>query len=667
MTLILIISIQLFSQNHRDSINVTNYEINLEIDNFRNEFISGNTTVTLFPIFDETSIIKLDLLGLEIEKIFLNGEKITSWSYKNDIILIPLKKSINISDTTKITVFYSGNPQEDASWGGFYFSGIDAFNMGVGMTAIPHSFGRVWYPCIDNFTDKATYNYNITTNKKYTAACGGILDNTTELDDDMVTYHWVQKNEIPTYLASVSVAEYDVIEETYNGIGREIPIQIYTYKGKTDVAKKSLVNLKSAIKIFETLFGAYAWDKIAYNENSFSAGAMEHAENISISKFAFNGRLNNESLIYHELSHSWFGNLVTCKTAEDMWLNEGWASYCESLFFEHQYGNIEFRQHNRTRNFEVLHLAHQYDHGYRSVANMDLSETYGKTVYEKGANVIHTLRYYMGDSLFFPAVRHYLQKFAFSTASTEDFKLALEEASGLNLTDFFDFWVYSKGFNFYDIEDYTIKQNGENFDVTVKINQRTVHADTFALHNKVEVYFMDSAFYTVSKVVDFYGLSEKATFTIPFEPKIVLIDLYEHVADATIDNYSYILEEKEYIFDESLVDIDVTKLTDTAFIRVSCNVINPDNAEIPGYLFQQNFYWTINSVAKDNLEAETKFYLTRLMDMNFSRLYKPNDFILMYRENKKQKWHEVDFNLNNDNISTDFKNGDFAIAVKTYE
>lgn len=666
-TIFLFLFLQFYAQTHRDSIDVINYEISLEIDNFRNKQISGNTTITLIPVFNNTTTIKLDLLDYNIEKITVNGKKSNKWSYNNDVIKISLNKNINTTDTTKITVYYNGSPQEDASWGGFYFSGIDAFNMGVGMSSIPHSFGRAWFPCIDNFTDKASYNYNITTNKKYKAVCGGILTGQTNANPNQITYHWTQKKEIPTYLASVSVSDYEIIEDVYNGIEKDIPIQIFTYKGKKSTTQKSLKNLKSTMAVFEKLFGAYPWDRIGYNEVSFSSGAMEHAENISISKFAFDGSLNNETLIYHELSHSWFGNLVTCKTAQDMWLNEGWASYCESLFLENIYGKQKFRQYNRTRNFEILHFAHQYDHGYRSVANMDLKYTYGKTVYDKGANVIHTLRFYMGDSLFFPAVRYYLQKFAFSTATTEDFKLALEESSGIDLTDFFDFWVYSKGFNFYEIDNFTVAQSGTEYNVTVKINQQISHADTFANHSKVEIYFMDSCFNTVSKLIDFNGLSGKATFTLPFEPQLVMCDLYEHIADATIDKYTFITNKNNYVFDESFADINVTKITDTAFVRVSCNIIEPNNSEMPGYLFQKNFYWTIESIAKGDFEAEIKLYLTRLMDMNFTRLFKPADYILMYRENNKQKWQEIDFKLNNDYISTDFKNGQFALAVKTYE
>ncbi len=661
---ILFLSIFSKAQNFRDSVDVLHYSINLEIDNFRKKSISGNTTLTLLPIFNQTKIIKLDLLNFDISKITINGKKSKNWTYKNNIISIPLKKNINIQDTTKIQVFYSGKPEEDDSWGGFYFSHIDAFNMGVGMSAVPHSFGRAWYPCIDRFTDKATYEYYITTSKPNKVACGGLLVDTQLLKDDKITYHWKQNEPIPTYLSSVAVSDYDTISWTYKGIERDIPIEVFTYNGKKPYTKKSLVNLQKAMKIFETLFGAYQFEKIGYSEVSFSAGAMEHAGNISVTKYAFDGSLRGETLLYHELSHSWFGDLVTCKTAGDMWLNEGWASYCESIFLENMYGKQRFRDYNRNRHLEVLHFAHQYDHGYKSLANMDLDHTYGKTVYDKGADIVHSLRYYLGDSVFFPAVRYYLEKYKFSNASSEDLRDALSEYSKVDLTDFFDFWVFGKGFPFFEIDNYTVTPNGDKFNVDVKVSQRLIGGDVLAKSNRLEIFFMDSNFNTQKRILEFSGASGEQQFSLPFKPKLVMLDIYEHVTDATIDKYFFATDTGEVIFDESLFDANITNITDTAFIRATCNNIEPDHDNLTEYLVQKKYYWTIEGLWNDDFKAEGKFYVTTLMDFNFTKLYKPKDFVLIYRKNKTEQWHETDFTNHDDYLSTDLRTGQYAIAIK---
>lgn len=665
--LLLTLSIRVFSQNFRDSIDVTKYRISLSILDFSNKNISGNTIVTLKPVFDNTKTIKLDLLELDIDKILVNDKKTKKWTYNDSIITINLKNAINKDEYINVQVFYSGTPQKDKSWGGFYFSSKDAYNMGVGMAAVPHSYGRVWYPCIDNFTDKATYEYYITVDDKYKVSCGGHQVPMKFKPEDQFTYHWIQENEIPTYLSSITIGNYDIIEDTYEGIERDIPIEIYTYKGKKSTTEKSFVNLKTVMGIYENLFGAYQWDKIGYSEVSFSGGAMEHAGNTTITHYAFDGTLQNETLFYHELSHSWFGNLVTCESAKDMWLNEGWASYCESIFLENLYGNKRFKDYNRNRHYDVIHSAHKIDKGYRSVGNMDINYTYGSTIYDKGAEVVHTLRNYLGDSLFYPAVRVYLKKYAFATANTEDLKNTLAEETNVNLDDFFDFWVYSKGFTFFEISNYSVKPNGENFDITVKVNQRLVETENFANSNKLELNFMDSSFNIVSKIIKFSGESGKQTYTLPFNPALVMLDINEKTADATIDKYSIINKKGEYIFDESLFDAKVLEISDSSFLRVTCNCIEPNNSKMPGYIFQKNYYWTIEGLWNDDFKAKGMFYISNLMDKTFLKSHNSKDFILMYRENMNQEWKEIEFNYNKKYLEADLKTGQYIFALKTYE
>ncbi len=666
-TLIIVLFLTNYSQNFRDSVDVIHYKINLTIDDFSEKKIEGYTQITCKPIFNQTKSIKFDLLDLNVEKIYVDEKKFTKWTYNDSVVSLNFKTPIDTNEIKNITVYYSGQPEEDSYWGGFYFSTNNAYNMGVGMNSTPHSFGRVWFPCIDNFTDKATYTFIIKVDEDYEAVCGGINTPVKLYPEGFAIYRWEMKNPIPTYLASVSVANYEVLKQTYEGIERNIPIEIYTFTGKKSLAEKSLINLHKTLNVYENLFGAYSWDKIGYSEVNFPSGAMEHAENISITNYAFNGSLSGETLIYHELSHSWFGNLVTCKTASDMWLNEGWASYCESIFMENIYGTQKFRDYNRNRHFEVIHLAHQKDHGYRAVANMDINYTYGTTVYEKGAEVIHTLRFYMQDSLFFPAVRHYLSKFAFKTASTEDFKNALSEYSKINLDDFFDFWVYDKGFNFFEINSYNIIQNNQNFDVTVKVGQRLIETENYANSNKIEISFMDSSFNIIHKIYEFSGKEGKQTFSIPFKPALIMLDMYEKTADATVDKYTFIAENGVFMFDECLFDAEVYQMSDTSFLRVVCNCIEPQNIEMPGYLFQKNYYWTIEGIWNNDFKAKGKFYLTTLMDLNFTKLYKAKNFILMYRKDNTEKWQQVDFEHHSDYLQTDLKKGQYAIAVKTYE
>ncbi|MEA3450500.1 MAG: M1 family metallopeptidase, partial [Bacteroidota bacterium] len=658
--------ISVFATNHRDSIDVIHYKINLSSVDFSSKKIKANTIVTFTPNFDNTKTLKLDLIGLKVDKIILTNSKLKSWSQNDSLIILNFKNNLSKKDTVSVSIFYYGSPKKDAYWGGFYFSSKDAFNMGVGMASVPHSFGRVWFPCNDNFTDKATYEYFISVDEKYTAVCGGILQNvktSSKNNKKINTYYWKQNKAIPTYLASVNIGEYGVIKDVYDGLENNFPIEVYAYKNNVENTEKSIVNLNKAVRIFENLFGPYSWDKIGYSQVSFKSGAMEHAENIAMSSYAFNGTLRNETLLYHELAHSWFGNLVTCKTAGDMWLNEGWACYSEALFLENMYGDKKFVDYNRKRHSLVLLLAHRKDKGYRSLAYMDLDFTYGTTIYKKGADVVHTLRYYLGDSLFFSAVKSYLKKYAFSTASSEDLKNTFSQHTGVNLSDFFDFWVYSSGFPFFEITNWKANNEGANYNVSVNISQRVVGGNKLANSNRVEIFFMDSDFNTVKRTFTFSGKSATQSFSVPFKPVLVMADLNEHIADATIDQSLIINETNTYSFKECFFETDVTNISAKSFLRVTCNFIEPENTESETFILQKKYYWTVEGIWNKEFEATGKFYTSRFMDKDFNKISAKNKIILVYRESSQKKWEQVNVTLKKNFLQTKLQTGQYALSI----
>ncbi len=650
-----------FAQNHRDSIDVLNYKISIDELNFAKKTISANTVVTLKPVFDNTQSIKLDLLGLQVDKIIIDGKKSKNWLQNDSLIIINLRKSANADKTLAIQVFYEGKPQKDATWGGFYFTKKNVFNVGIGMSSLPHSFGRIWFPCNDIFTDKATFEYVIRTDKKFTASAGG-LQADTKHDKSKNIFHWVQKNPIPPYLAAFAVADYELIEDVYDGIERKIPINIFTFSGKRKKTEKSVTNLKKVMALYENRFGAYRWDKVGYSETSFTSGAMEHSENITMSSGAFDGTLNSETLIYHELAHSWFGNLVTCQSAEHIWLNESWASYCEAIVLEELYGDLAFRNYNRDRHLSVLYFAHLADEGYRSVADMDLSQTYGMTIYKKGASVVHTLRNYMTDSLFFPAVRQYLQKYSFANANTQNLKENLEK-SGIDLDNFFDFWIYGKGFPHFQISDCVVTEKNGKFLVTVTVEQRLVAAEKFANGNRLEVNFMDKNFDVTSKIFEFSGQTGQNTFELPFRPALVMLDMNEKTADATIDNYVFIDTADVYLFSECLFKAEVKSLGDKAFLRVIHNVIEPTKTEKQDYLFNKKHYWTVQGIWNYDFDAVGCFYLTKLADKDFVKANSKNIF-LMFRENPNSEWQKVETEHSKNCLKTKLKNGEYVMAMR---
>lgn len=661
--LALILTINVYSQTFRDSVNVLHYDIHLNIPNLSQKTFDGTTTITFVPNYYNYQKVEFDLIAIKIESITFNNQRIKHWTEDSSTFYFYLKNPINKQDTCKLTVVYTVQQVEDSYWGGLYFKPNNIFNMGVGMLSTPPSFGRVWFPCNDIFTDKATFDYYITTDKKLKAACGGILQS-TDNNGDLVTVHWHQSQSIPTYLAAFSVANYDTINEVYHGIQRDIPIEIFTFKGKKRITTASLNNLPKALNAFETMFGAYQFDRVGYCEVNFDAGAMEHAENISMTSSAFTGNLDNESILYHELSHSWFGDLVTCATPKDMWLNEGWASYCEALFFEKVYGVDEYKYENRQRHFYAVNFAHQDDYGYKVIADIDQANTYGTTIYKKGADVVQSLRHYMGDSLFFNTTRAYLKAFAFKNASIADFEKFFIDYSKLNLNDFFVFWLHSSGYPFFEIKNYNVEKTGNAYKVNVTIGQRIIGGKNLENSNKLEIFFVDSNLLMTKRIFEFSGAMGNQTFDVPFYPALVSLDLDEHVTDATVDKYVIAKDTGNYQFDESLCDVQVTNITDSSLIRIVCNYISPDSSNIKGYLIQQNYYWTVEGIWNKDFKAIGKFYLTTLMDLNFTKLHKPSDIILMYRQNSFSAWKPIYYQYEYDFLQAELRQGQYALAVK---
>ncbi len=633
-----------FSQNEdfRKEIDILHYTINLNITDFQNKEISGNTVVQLSPRKKDLKSIKLELYKLIIDSVFVFNQKISDFSYNGEIIEIPyLHKSNEGECCTKVTVYYHGHPREDLAWGGFFFTDSSAYNMGVGMEADPQSFGRAWFPCIDDFEEKASFDINITVPEKYKAVCSGVLISEKKNPDGTHIFSWQLKQDVPTYLVSVAVAEYDEIKSVYESITkRKVPVSLYIYPEDVANAEFSFQNLNKALRTFENDFGEYVWDRVGYVEVPFTSGAMEHVCNIAYPEYAVDSTLFRETLMAHELSHHWFGNLVTCKTPEDMWLNEGWATYCEALFKEQVYGKKAFKEFMRENHVKVLTQAHVFDNGYRAVYGIPHDYTYGTTVYDKGADVAHTIRGYIdNDSLFFDALTAYIKKFSYKTASTYEFKDFISSYTGINLDDFFDTWVFTEGFPHFSISNFTVSKSGKQYLCEFTVNQRVKARDFFGNKNDVNLYFIDENINIIKKKITMSGMSQKYVFLFDEKPQTVFVDPEEKIADATVDNYQIFTDTANYDFPFTDFSILITKLKGKAAVQSTINHISPVNGKNQDYEISKEKYWDIKGAAKGKFSAEGTFYANS-DEQNLGVEFE--DLVLMYRPDESEKFSPLD-------------------------
>jgi len=631
-----------------DSVDIKHYHIQLHITDFVGQTIRGFTDIDINFLLPAITTTRFDLLMLTVDSVQWNGVTTTDYIYDTKTVNINHPSS-SIGDSARVRIYYHGSPQGDASgWGGWYWSGTSyAYNLGVGFAADPHNYGRVWFPCFDNFIERSTYEFHITTNNTYKAFCNGTLQSTITNPDGTKTWHWKLNQSIPTYLASVAVANWVTVSDIWTGdaVG-PIAVELGCMATDSNNVKASFINLLPTLDGYESDWGPYLWDRVGYVMVPFSSGAMEHATNIAYPNVAANGTLVYENLYAHELSHHWFGNLVTCRTQEDMWLNEGWASYSEQIFYENIYGLTQYKNAVRNNHLSVMMNAHIDDGDYLPISGVSHENTYGTHVYKKGADVAHTLRGYMGDTDFFDCIKNYLDFYKFQSVNSDQLRDFLSSCSGKDCNNFFDVWVYGAGFPHFDISDKLIIPNASNFDISFTIRQRLHHATTYLTNYPVEVTFFDSNWNSIASSFIVSNECSEVAITLPFQPIFIACDFNEKISDAITDEYKIVNTTGNKLFTHGKVTINISSIVDSNLIRVAHHYVKAEKtSNLPSYVHLADRYWHIDGIWDTDMTATIKFdyngtVSNSYLDQNF--ITTTEDSIkLYYRASEIENWELV--------------------------
>jgi len=632
--------------NSEDSLHVRHYDIRIDSIHFSQQKIWGVTQLTIEAKVDGLDQISLSLDGFTVDSVLSHGQ-VLNHSYDNLNLRISLPNTLNEGETDTISVVYHGSPAQDNSWGGFYWQGTSyAFNMGVGFDEIPHVFGRAWFPCLDVFTDRATYDFHIKVPSAYQAFCNGELLQTEVHGNGTKTYHWSLAQTIPTYLASMAVAQYHFLERTYSGI----PTVWAALPQDTMSVLNTFQHMQEAVDAFTTSYGPYRWNKIGYALVPFNAGAMEHASSIHIGKPFVNGSLTYETLWAHELSHMWWGDLVTCENQENMWLNEGFAAYSEALFNEAVYGEEAYKNWIRANHRKVLQFAHVTDGDYYAMNAVPGNVTYGSTVYEKGPEVVHTLRNFMGDILFFQACRDYMDTLAFGNADSHDLRDVFAASSGLNLDPFFDGWVFEPGFPHWQIDSVYVFANPIPTVYQIRVHLRQKQRGNSHLYKMNVPITLTDGLQNLDVVLDMEHDTQSFDIVCPFIPKMVTIDRWEKMSDAIADFEKEISSTGNQNFSQTNVSIDVQTVGNgTSIVRIEDHFVEPDGfiGQNSGIVLNPYHYWSVDGIFADGFHAEATFKYNG--STNTSQGWMDNDLIVdtedslifMYREGVGSEWQEV--------------------------
>lgn len=632
-----------------DSMDILHISINLNISDFIDKSINGHTELTIHPKMNNIDHLSFDLLELNIDSILVNQVK-HSFSYNDTLIQLPLQSVFQKTDTFTVTIWYQGQPGLDPTgWGGFYFTGNYAFNLGVGFGADPHNYGRAWFPCLDNFTERSTYSFHITTRAMHRAMCNGTLMDSTLLPGSKIEWYWEMHDPIASYLASVTISDYTTVNWTYNGLEGTVPIVLAARPSDTNNIKQSFSNLPKALEIFEKSYGAHSFERVGFCFVPFNGGAMEHATNITYPLFGANGTKNFETLMAHELSHHWWGDLMTCKTAEDMWLNEGWASYSEYLFLEFVYGKDRYRDGIRGNHNEVLHKAHIDDEEYLPLSGVPHAHTYGSHSYDKGADVAHTMRGYLNDTVFFDCITAFLDSFSFENADSHDFKDFMSGCAGPLMDGFFDGWVLQEGFPHFSIDSFKTIPLGNEFLIDVYIRQRLYEAPNYYSDIPLEIIAMDNSGNRAETSFIMDGRCGIYRLKLDFEPEFVALDMNERISDAISDDWQVFKGENFTIQLDAFFTLNYVKVPDgdSLLIRVEHNWVAPDPFKQPvsGLHLSNRRYWKVDGLIPDQsiINANIKYngsttnagYLDNFLISNVE-----DSLILLYRERPGEEWAE---------------------------
>jgi hypothetical protein len=660
-------------RNPADSLDAIHYEIHINNIDFQAKTIEGSTTVLLTTHAATIPVINLELIQLTVTNVLLNDIPVSVFSQSDSLLIIPLDNPIHPGDTIALKADYHGVPFHE-SWGGFHFSGEYAFNLGVGFVSIPHNLGKSWFPCIDNFTDRATYDVYCTLPAGKMAVCGGLLVEQIDNGNGTSTYHWNLAQTVPTYLASLAVGDYVGVNDTFNGMNGPVPINIYVRPQDTGRVAGTFVNLKEILGIYEACMGPYPWDRIGYT--STSLGAMEHATNIFVPYGTISGNTGNESLMAHELTHMWMGDKVTCSSAEDMWINEGWATFFGMYYALALYGDEEaYKKEMRTKHAGILQFCHtpSGDGSYFPLNRIPQEYTYGKSAYDRGATVCQAMRFYLGDSLFFGSLAAFINEFAFQPVSSFDMRDFMTGYTGINMAGFFDNFILNSGTPQYSVDSFNVAGIDKNsYEVNVYTRQRR-HGPAFTGNgNIMEVMFMDKNRDTYADTIHFNGSTGHSIKTVPFIPDIVLVDPEEKMCDATTDNYKTIKTTGSYTFENTFISLDVESIADSAFIQVTHNWAPPDSMkeQIPGLRLSDYRYWRIDGIIPVGFEASGEFFYCANNYLDNTLITSSSDtVIILYRKGAMEDWQEIAFDkIGPWNIGKIIVNGirpgEYTLAVK---
>ena len=496
-----------------EKVDILNYIFDITLSD-SSDLVKFKVTIDLRVLDTGVEKIRLDLVnttkklgnkGMTVNDIKSSGSHLNFVHEQNEL-WIKMNKILKKNERIKLIIFYEGIPFEGLQIGQNKYGDRTFFSDNW-----PNK-GRHWLATVDHPYDKATCEFIITAPNHYQVISNGLKIEETNLDGNQKKTHWKQSIPIATWLYVLGVAEFAVqYVDEFDGKS----IQTWVFKQDRDAGFYDFAEpTKKALEFYSDNIGPYSYEKLANIQSNSVSGGMEAASAILYSANSVKGDRNNRwrNVVIHEIAHQWFGNSVTEYDWDDVWLSEGFATYFTLLFIEHQYGYDEFMKglklskdkvdsfHKKNPNYTIIH------DNLKNMNDVTSSQTY-----QKGSWVLHMLRGILGDEFFWQGIKNYYSKFKDLNATTEQFRIVMEEVSDVDLSVFFKQWLYRPG---------SLKLNGnwkfnnQKKEINLTIEQIQNGVDLIEMPIEIGVYF------DKSRIIKKINLKEKKSiFNIKLDKK----------------------------------------------------------------------------------------------------------------------------------------------------
>jgi aminopeptidase N len=452
--------------------------------------------------------------GMVVDQVISQGKSL-SFTHENDVLMIQLPSPSTLDQCGSYTVTYKGVPA----------SGLKIANNKYGdRTFFSDNWpdkGRHWLATIDHPYDKATCEFIVTAPAHYQVVSNGLKIEESDLANGDRLTHWKESVPIATWLYVLGVAPF-AVQYVDKFDGKSIETWVYPQDrdaGFYDFAMPT----KKALEFYSDHIGPYSYEKLANIQSNSVSGGMEAASAILYSENSVVGDRNERwrNVVIHEIAHQWFGNSVTEYDWDDVWLSEGFATYFTLLFIEHAYGHDAFIS-GLASSKKTVDNFYEKNPDYRIVHDnlSDMAQVTSIQTYQKGSWVLHMLRGVLGSENFWKGIRAYYNKYKDANATTQDFRREMEAASGLDLTQFFDQWLYKPGA--LKLKG-TWEYNPKRKEVDIILDQVQTDGSLFKMPLEIGIYGPKESSPLIRKVQ--VGTPSN-TFKIPidFEPESLVLD-----------------------------------------------------------------------------------------------------------------------------------------------